>query len=127
MLAVICRILFSSEKKIFPDLSTAILPGDEIKAVVAAIPLSVASSPSPAIVVMMPVLMVIFLINDAVTVMNMFPALSNAMPPGTVKNALMARMPSSLPPTGDPPPATVLIIPVLAVIFRILPFAVSAM
>ena len=63
VLAVICRILFSSEKKIFPNLSTAIDSGLLRKAPVAAIPLSAKSEPTPATVVMMPVLMVIFLID----------------------------------------------------------------
>ena len=127
VLAVICRILNLSETKIFPDLSTAILEGDRREAEVALIPPTVVSAPAPATVVMMPVLTVIFLINPPLTVMNMFPALSSAMPPGTVKNALVARMPSSVPPAGNPPPATVLMMPVLAVIFLILPFVVSAM
>ena len=111
----------------FPDLSTAILSGEESKAAIAVIPLTVLLSPPPAIVVMTPVLWVIFLIMDPVTVMNMFPAMSSSIPLGTVKNALVARMPSSVPPAKDPPPATVLMMPVLAEIFLILPFEVSAM
>ena len=110
-----------------PDLSTAILVGPESATVVAATPLIVSEVPAPAIVVMMPVLVVIFLMSFPSTVMYMFPVMSNAMPYGIVKNALVARMPSSVPPTTDPPPATVLMMPVLAVIFLILALPVSAM
>ena len=129
MLAVICRILLVSETKMFPALSTAILVGLESKAVVAAIPLAVSSVP-PATVVMMPVLNVTFLINaefTEVTKMYMFPVVSNAMPDGSVKKALVARMLSTSPPDCCPPPATVVIMPVLIVTFLILPLALSAM
>ena len=82
MVAVICRILLLSETKMFPSLSTAILVGLESKALVAAIPLTVSSSP-PATVVIMPVLNVTFLIDARLaeaTKMYMFPVVSNAMP-----------------------------------------------
>ena len=122
MLAVICRILVFSEKKMFPALSTAIFS-------VPVISRPVSSVPPPATVVMMPVLKVIFftLPPSAKTVMYMFPAVSNAMPDGDIKYALVARMLSENTPVGNPPPATVVIMPVLIVIFLILPFEVSAM
>ena len=128
MLAVICRILLVSETKMFPSLSTAILLGVESAALVAAIPLTVSSVP-PATVVMMPVLRLIFFTLPPLsfTVMYMFPVVSNAMPDGSTKNALVARMLSRSPPTIDPPPAIVEIMPVLIVIFLILPSALSAM
>ena len=134
MLAVICRILLSSEMKMFPALSTAILVGFVSAAVDAAIPLAVSTVPRPAIVVMMPVLTEIFFISSSdvvvksgfgeVTKMYMFPIMSNAMPDGSVKMALVAGMLSKTP---CPPPATVVIMPVLIVIFLILPLALSAM
>ena len=128
VIAVICRILMDSETKMFPSLSTAILVGSESLAVIAAIPLTVSSLP-PATVVMMPVIELIFFTTPpfSVTVMYMFPAVSNAMPDGDIKYALVARMLSENTPVGNPPPATVVIMPVLIVIFLTLPFVLSAM
>ena len=129
MVAVICRILLLSETKMFPSLSTAILVGLESLAVVAAIPLTVSSKPPPATVVIMPVLDVTFLIDRRfaeVTKMYMFPAVSNAMLVVEEKKALVARMPFSSPAGCCPPPATVVIMPVLIAIFLILPLALSA-